>query len=522
VTSLLLPILEPRRTQQASPILRIVPYVTASPAVSVTPLKASFAWEQALLFVLAAGVLVRIALLGVGLCQLRGLRRRGRTIRIDGVVGVEVREVRGLRGPAAFGWLSPVILLPAGMPDGPVRDAALRHELQHVLRRDWLENMIERAAASILWFHPMIWWLLERIHLTREQAVDAEVAGAGRERDQYLQSLLTSAGLANLASLPASSFVRRPRHLVERVAFLSKEMNMSFRRTLTSAALVTLISGVALTLVINYLPLQLSAQGVNDSPFHWMRFSPNAEGAVQLEATLNSAGEVVDARVVSGPDELRRTALQSVLAWRYKEDLSARRIVPITIDFKRVPGGTLKQPPSIEGAAFEGVDYDGLPTDLQQRAAGVMALLRTGQKLTQAELDDLRRNLIAIDPSIRLGYSIREEATGSSTVRLGVRAGTAGLSESIRVGGNVQSANLISRVDPVYPPEARQARIQGTVRFTVMVGKDGSVQQIQLVSGHPLFVAPAQDAVRQFKYKPTFLNGEAVTVQTTVDVNFTL
>jgi len=92
----------------------------------------------------------------------------------------------------------------------------------------------------------------------------------------------------------------------------------------------------------------------------------------------------------------------------------------------------------------------------------------------------------------------------------------------IRVGGNVQAANLIRRVIPVYPPLAKQARIQGTVRFQAIIGKDGTIQNLQLVSGHPLLVAAAQQAVSQWVYKPTLLNGEPVEVVTTIDVNFTL
>jgi protein TonB len=92
----------------------------------------------------------------------------------------------------------------------------------------------------------------------------------------------------------------------------------------------------------------------------------------------------------------------------------------------------------------------------------------------------------------------------------------------IRVGGNVQAANLVRKVTPVYPPLAKQARIQGTVRFTAIIGKDGTIQNLQLVTGHPLLVAAAQDAVRQWVYKPTLLNGEPVEVVTQIDVNFTL
>jgi protein TonB len=94
--------------------------------------------------------------------------------------------------------------------------------------------------------------------------------------------------------------------------------------------------------------------------------------------------------------------------------------------------------------------------------------------------------------------------------------------QRIRVGGNVQAAKLVKQPRPVYPPLAKQARIQGTVRFTAIIGKDGTIQNLQLVSGHPLLVPSAQDAVRQWVYQPTLLNGEPVEVVTQIDVNFTL
>ena len=92
----------------------------------------------------------------------------------------------------------------------------------------------------------------------------------------------------------------------------------------------------------------------------------------------------------------------------------------------------------------------------------------------------------------------------------------------IRVGGNVQAANLIRKVQPVYPQLAKQARVQGSVHFTAIIGKDGTIQNLQLIGGHPLLVQAAQDAVKQWLYKPTLLNGEPVEVVTQIDVNFTL
>lgn len=89
-------------------------------------------------------------------------------------------------------------------------------------------------------------------------------------------------------------------------------------------------------------------------------------------------------------------------------------------------------------------------------------------------------------------------------------------------GGNVQAAMLINRVTPQYPPLARQTRISGTVRLHAIIAKDGTVQQLEVISGHPLLVQAALDAVRQWRYRPTLLNGEPVEVDTTIDVIFSL
>lgn len=94
--------------------------------------------------------------------------------------------------------------------------------------------------------------------------------------------------------------------------------------------------------------------------------------------------------------------------------------------------------------------------------------------------------------------------------------------QRIRVGGQVQAANLIQKVTPVYPQLAKQARISGVVRFSALIGKDGTIQNLTLIQGHPLLVAAAQEAVKQWRYKPTLLNGEPVEVATQIDVNFTL
>ncbi len=92
----------------------------------------------------------------------------------------------------------------------------------------------------------------------------------------------------------------------------------------------------------------------------------------------------------------------------------------------------------------------------------------------------------------------------------------------VRVSSGVSSGLLIRKVNPTYPPLARQARIQGVVILQAQISKDGSIQNLQLISGHPMLAPAAIEAVKQWKYKPYLLNGEPVEVDTQVQVNFTL
>lgn len=104
-------------------------------------------------------------------------------------------------------------------------------------------------------------------------------------------------------------------------------------------------------------------------------------------------------------------------------------------------------------------------------------------------------------------------------------AGTAADSappQRIKVGGNVQAVNLLSGPKPVYPPEAKQAHISGTVELAAVIGKDGTIQNLTVVKGHPLLVQAALDAVKNWVYRPTLLNGNPVEVATTIDINYTL
>jgi protein TonB len=92
----------------------------------------------------------------------------------------------------------------------------------------------------------------------------------------------------------------------------------------------------------------------------------------------------------------------------------------------------------------------------------------------------------------------------------------------VRIGGGVQAGNLIHEVRPVYPRLAQQTRVQGVVVLEAVIARDGSVKGLRLISGHPLLNQAAVDAVQQWLYRPTLLNGDPVEVATTITVTFTL
>jgi protein TonB len=94
--------------------------------------------------------------------------------------------------------------------------------------------------------------------------------------------------------------------------------------------------------------------------------------------------------------------------------------------------------------------------------------------------------------------------------------------QRVRVSQGVTQGLLIHKVQPSYPPLARQARIQGSVVLQAVISKEGAIENLRLVSGHPMLAPAAIDAVKQWRYKPYILNGEPVEVETQITVNFTL
>ncbi|MGA2273233.1 MAG: M56 family metallopeptidase [Bryobacteraceae bacterium] len=607
---LLLPWVRPWHREVIPTKVAVTTAVTGIAVPAPAPANIHIAPGEWLLYLLAAGVVARLAWLGVGLWRLRRYRRRAVPLE-DAGVWAEVLLSAEIASPVTFGWRRPVILLPERFPQlsQTMQRAILCHEDLHVERNDWLFTVAEELVRAALWFHPAIWWLLGEIQLAREQAVDCRVVQITQSRDPYVDALLEMAGARPALDLAPAPLFLRKRHLKQRVVEIIREATMSkTRRIIALAASVVFLAG-ACWLVTGAFPLAAAPQIVPDAPgvvvdlggaqivhrsgiaYPAAAIAKGVQGTVVAQVKLDSNGVVTDASIVSGPDELRKAVLQSVLNWHFAKDAAGgTRQVSVTFELPKeaaaaaatgVAGGVAaagaiggivaRVPGGVVGGARSNGPYGSVTADrltvdngtLYAPTASVLKSITVSGLSDQAKADLLARlpyhegdtlpadmstvmnkvgqAVAEFDEHLRAAISVsngeaeltiaikgtedRVGVTGGGVMRatppVALETGTA-VPQRIRVGSNVQAANLISRVTPVYPPLAKQAHIQGTVELQVLIGKDGHVQDLKVISGHPLLAQAALDAVKDWLYQPTLLNGEPVEVQTTVNVNFTL
>jgi protein TonB len=125
-------------------------------------------------------------------------------------------------------------------------------------------------------------------------------------------------------------------------------------------------------------------------------------------------------------------------------------------------------------------------------------------------------------PGGQMGGVIGGIISATSSLAAVPRMSVPAAPKRIRISQGVTKGMLIQKIEPTYPPIARSARIQGQVVLTAIISKTGNIQNLTLVSGHPMLVPAALDAVKQWRYRPFLLNGEPVEVETTVTLTFQL
>ena len=513
-------------TDEQSPTT-ITSFTTLSEA-AWQPTPSPIDWSPLLIAVIAGGIALRLLWMAVGFVRLHRLRRAGEpaprdqhaTLQDSLRTNADVRYVSGLRQPVTFGLRHPVVLLPDTLRThaSEIREAVLAHELVHVRRRDWAWVIPEEIVRGILWFHPAIWWLISRVQLAREEVVDATVVALTGRRRTYVEALLAFADATPLA--PAPAFAWR-RHLFRRIVLISREDAMSVRRLIGSCVVMTLVVASGTWYALGAFPMSEISRGqeVQMEPGPLERaanpITPEnpiprrvsttqavtppqvaaigAGAVVTVRTTVNNAGQVAEARATRMTVEAKSGAF--TFAFRNTTIVDVYRFAS-------------------ELAARSGAGSNSEPKLLLD--AIVNAAVAAAQ---QWRYDAPFKAPIAFDVNIPVGNAPPPPPpppppAGAPMVVDGTGA--------LRVGGNVKQPTKIKNVAPMYPPEAQEQKVQGVVIIQARIGADGRVEEAAVLRSIPLLDQAALDAVRQWEFQPTLMNGVATPVILTVTVQFSL
>jgi TonB family protein len=381
---------------------------------------------------------------------------------------VELRTSTEIVIPFTRGAFRPAIHLPAEAHQWSRKQLewVLAHELAHVGRHDYLTLVLAQFACASFWFHPLVWLAAFTMRKERERACDDMVLSLGHQATDYAEFLLVlSRGLRRLnGAWSASVAMAQSSQLEVRMkALLDPQLNhkpLARGRALLFAALAS-------ALLLPVAAMRVAAR----SP------SGNISGTVR-----DPSGAVI-------PD-----ASITLVNLGQKSKIAGHTGADGTFKFAAIPQGSYRLEIASPGFAYtKSADLDLEPSgDLHQ------------------------------DITLDIGQ-VSEEVVVHGRKPAENPAAPAPVPRRIRVGGNVQAAKLTSQVKPDYPEEAQAQGIQGTVILRAVIGTDGQILSLSPFNDpDPTLTKAAMDAVREWRYQPTLLNGEPVEVVTTISVGFRL
>jgi TonB family protein len=367
--------------------------------------------------------------------------------------------------PVTWGMLRPRVLLPPDCLDWPVERIriVLAHELAHVRRQDWAVQMLAEFGRAIYWFNPMIWIGCNRLRTESELASDDAVLGLGIRPPSYAEELLEMARSLRRpgqAWLPALAVARQSNLERRLISMLDPTQD---RRTVTAKSAI-LVALIALCLV-----LPLAALQTLSGKFYGTVYDP-------------SGGVVPNATVIASNAE----------------------------------GKTRDMTATSAAGVFEFVDLPSGQYNVEVLKPGFMRHISSN-----VALEANKNQHVNITLSVgKVSERIEVMAQGTPKVKHNADA----TPQRVRVGGNVQATKMVHMVRPSYPPVAKAAGIQGNVILEAVISKEGSLLSLRVMNSQidADLARAAVEAVSQWKYQPTLLNGEPVEVIVQIDVNFTL
>ena len=481
-------------------------------------------WAAIAAATIATGMLVRFLWLGFGLARLRQLRlsaAMGAQVIVDADLQpnlgtrADIRYAPHLDQPVTFGVRRPVVLLPEILrtQSQDIQRAVIGHELLHVQRRDWAWLIVEEIAVCFFWFHPAAWWLASRIQLAREEVVDELAILLTGRRKAYMEALLAFADTTSV--LPTAAFARR-RHLFRRIALVSKEDVMSSRQIVTSCAAMALIVCAGSWYAVSAFPLHATSQSGSE----------RQAGPGPLERS---------AKAVTPENPIpRRIHYEAPVLPNTVEATGGTLVVKLTLDSVGRVAEARVIDSAIKGPGFD-VSFSGDRVGDQVQASlrgetglNILTVREALNTFTDAALVSVRQwrydppaeAPLTFDVPVRIGKApeiMAFKAAGPAPKDTIVRSDDTAL----RVGGNIKAPTKIRDVRPAYPPIARAANVTGVVILEVRIGPDGHVEDAHVLRSIPLLDEAALDAVKQWEFTPTLMNGQAVPIIMIVTVNFT-
>jgi TonB family protein len=470
------------------------------------------------LVVIAGGALLRLAWLVVGILQLRHLRRAGtesgghmdNDLQHTLSTRAEVRYVPSLEHPVTFGLANPVVLLPDSLRCQPadMQRAVAGHELIHVRRSDWLWLLVEEIGLSLFWFHPAAWWVASRIQLAREEVVDELTVLLTGRRKVYVEALLAFADSTSV--VPTAAFARR-RHLLRRIALISTEDSMSSKRIVASCAVMALVIATGAWRAVAAFPLHASN----------VQMTQLATGPGTLERRAHA--------VTPENPVPRRLHYEEMVVPDIANGVSGKIVLKITVD----AAGTVAEARAT-GITAKGKEFaisiagDNLAA---AKMEGTASISSSDPNLVQP----IRETVVAlVDSAVTSvkGWRYDPPAEAPLTFGITIRFGDAPQEnifapapppddKALRVGGAIKPPVKIRDVRPAYPPDALAAGIKGVVILEARIDADGNVENARVLKSIPELDQAAIDAVKQWKFEPTLMNGVPMPVIMTVTINFT-
>ena len=374
--------------------------------------------------------------------------------------------------PLTWGILRPVIVLPSGATlwtEDRCR-IVLSHELAHIARHDWLLQICAEVARCFYWFHPLVWLASARLRQESERASDDAVLRSGVAPSHYASQLLDLARtLENSGRLWSTALaIARPSNLERRFAAM---LNPSINRRTLSARTRFLVPFLALTFLLPLAALRLTAQHLSGKVSGSIQ-DPSGTGVANATIIMSKQPGDIDMITMTTSDREGNFSFKALPAGEYELKVMKRGFEPF-----RLPQVTLE----------------------------------SGRDFFQS---------ITLQP----GTIIEEVEVVPNGTAKPLPSSATGKPSRIRVGGDIEAPHLITKVQPVYPESARSAGVSGTVILHAIISKDGKPLSLRVMNSQvdPDLARSAVEAVSQWRYTPTLLNGEPIEIDTTIMANFSL